>query len=101
MTGYDFLQTAQSYQNGFVNGFVRGIYMTCVDHLEKTNQICSFDSVLKTTLEMTPEQILSIFLSNLRNSTELQKREISELFTDCLKEAEKKPNIPSTPVDKR
>jgi len=91
MTGNDFLQATQSFQNGFVSGFVRGIYMTCVDHLEKTNQICSFDSVLKTTLEMTPEQILNIFLSNLRNDTELQQREISELFIGCLKEIANRP----------
>ena len=101
MTGSDFLQAPQTYQNGFVSGFVRGMYMTCLDHLDTKRQICSLDSVLDVTFEMTPEQVLDIFLNYLKKNPELQQKEISELFTDCLKKIAKKPNDPSTPEDKR
>jgi hypothetical protein len=87
MTGTEFLQAPRSYQDGFVSGFVRGMYMTCLDHLENKKQICSFDSVLDVTFEMTPEQVLDIFVSYLKKNPEVQQKEISELLTDCLKEA--------------
>lgn len=87
MTGNEFLQAPQCFQDGFVSGFVRGMYMTCLDHLENKKQICSFDSVLDVTFEMTPDQVLDIFLSYLKKNTEIQQKEISELLTDCLKEA--------------
>jgi hypothetical protein len=101
MTGSDFLHAPQSYQNGFVSGFVRGIYMTCLDHLESKKQTCSLDSVLDVTFEMTPEQVLDIFLNYLKKSPEYQQKEIPELFIDCLKEIAKKPDNPSTIEDKR
>ena len=41
MTGNDFLQASPSYQTGFVSGFVRGMYMTCLDHLDTKRQIGS------------------------------------------------------------
>ena len=91
MTGNDFLQASRSYQNGFVSGFVRGMYMTCLDHLDTKKQICSLDSVLDATFEMTPEQVLDIFLNYLKKSTERQQRDVSELFIDCLKEIAKNP----------
>ena len=92
MTGNDFLQASRSYQNGFVSGFVRGMYTTCLDHLDTKKQICSLDSVLDVTFEMTPEQVLDIFLNYIRKSTEFQQRDVSELFIDCLKEIANKPN---------
>jgi hypothetical protein len=101
MTGNDFLQTARSYQKGFVSGFVRGMYLTCLDHLDTKKQICSLDSVLDETFEMTPEQVLDIFLTYLKKSRERQQRDVSELFIDCLKEIAKKSNNPSTPEDKQ
>jgi hypothetical protein len=101
MTGNDFLQTARSYQNGFVSGFVRGMYLTCLDHLDTKKQICSLDSVLDATFEMTPEQVLDIFLTYLKKSRERHQKEVSELFMDCLKEIAQKPSNPSTPEEKR
>jgi hypothetical protein len=101
MTGSEFLQASQSYQNGFVSGFVRGMYFTCIDHLEAKKQICSLGPVLDVTFEMTPEQVLDIFLNYLAKSTELQQGDVSELFIDCLKEIAKKPNNPSSPEDNR
>jgi len=98
MTGNDFLQSSRSYQNGFVSGFVRGMYLTCLDHLDTKKQICSLDSVLDATFEMTPEQVLDIFLNYLKKSTERQQRDASELFIDCLKEIAKNPG---TPGDKK
>jgi hypothetical protein len=98
MTGNDFLQSSRSYQNGFVSGFVRGMYLTCLDHLDTKKQICSLDSVLDATFEMTPEQVLDIFLNYLKKSTERQQRDASELFIDCLKEIAKNS---STPGDKK
>jgi len=97
MTGNDFLQASRSYQNGFVSGFVRGMYTTCLDHLDTKKQICSLDSVLDVTFEMTPEQVLDIFLNHLKKSTEFQQRDVSELFIDCLKEIAKKPNQSQSP----
>jgi hypothetical protein len=98
MTGNDFLLSSRSYQNGFVSGFVRGMYTTCLDHLDTKKQIWSLDSVLDATFEMTPEQVLDIFLNYLKKSTERQQRDASELFIDCLKEIAKNP---STPGDKK
>jgi len=101
MTGSDFMQAPQSYQNGFVSGFVRGMFMTCLDHLDTKKQVCSLDSVLDVTIEMTPEQVLDIFVNYLKKSSELQQKDVSELFIDCLKEIAQKPNNPSTTEDKR
>jgi hypothetical protein len=101
MTGNDFLQAPQSYQNGFVSGFVRGMFMTCLDHLDTKKQVCSLDPVLDVTFEMTPEQVLDIFVNYLKKSTELQQKDVSELFIDCLKEIAKKTSNPSATEDKR
>ena len=101
MTGNEFLQASRSYQNGFVSGFVRGMYLTCLDHLDTKKQICSFDSVLDATFEMTPEQVLDIFLTYLKKNRERHQKDVSELFIDCLKEIAKKSNNPSTPEDKQ
>ena len=57
--------------------------------------------MLDVTFEMPPEQVLDIFVNYLNKSPELQQRDVSELFISCLKENANKPNIPSTPVDKR
>ena len=97
MTGSDFLEASPSYQSGFVSGFVRGMFMTCLDHLDAKRQICSLDSVLDVTFEMTPEQVLGIFLDYLKKSTELQQTDVSELLMGCLKEIAKKPNRPGNP----
>jgi hypothetical protein len=43
---------------------------------------------------------MDIFLSKLKNNTELHQREISESFIDCLKEIAKKPDNPRTIEDK-
>ena len=94
MTGSDFLRASPSYQDGFVSGFVRGMFMTCLDHLDAKKQICSVDSALDATFEMTPEQVLSIFLDYLKKSTEFQQTDVSELLMGCLKEMAKKPNQP-------
>jgi hypothetical protein len=101
MTGNDFMQAPQSYQNGFVSGFVRGMFMTCLDHLDSKKQVCSLDAVLDVTFDMTPEQVLDIFVKYLKKSTELQQKDVSELFIDCLKEIAQKPNTPSTAKDKK
>ena len=66
MTGADFLQANASYQNGFVSGFVRGMYLTCLDHLDARKQICSFEPMLDAAFELTPDQVLSQFLAYLR-----------------------------------
>ena len=68
------------------------MYLTCLDHLDTKKQICSLDSVLDATFEMTPDQVLDIFLNYLKKSTERQQRDASELFIDCLKEIAKNPN---------
>jgi hypothetical protein len=101
MTGSDFMQAPPSYQNGFVSGFVRGMYMTCLDHLDAKKQVCSLDPVLDVTFEMTPEQVLDIFVNYLKKSSELKQKDVSELFIDCLKEIAKKASNPSTTEDKR
>jgi hypothetical protein len=90
MTGQDFLQASPPFQNGFVSGFVRGMFMTCLDHLDTKKQICSLDSVLDAAFEMTPEQVLDVFLDYLKKSSELQQKDVSELLLDCLKETAKK-----------
>ena len=91
MTGADFLQTPQSYQNGFINGFVRGMYAACLDHLETKKDVCSFAPILDATFEMTPEQVLDMFLNYIRKNNELKNKEASELLVDCLKETTEKP----------
>ncbi|HSO62130.1 MAG TPA: hypothetical protein VLR50_13955 [Desulfobacterales bacterium] len=101
MTGSDFMQAPQSYQNGFVSGFVRGMFMTCLDHLDTKKQVCSLDSVLDVTFDMTPEQVLDVFVNYLKKSSELEQKDVSELFIDCLKEIAKKTNNPSTSDDKK
>ena len=86
MTGQDFLQATPSFQNGFVSGFVRGMFMTCLDHLDSKKQICSLDSVLDAVFEMTPEQVLEIFLDYLKKSPELRQKDVSELLLSCLRQ---------------
>lgn len=92
MTGADFLQASPSYQNGFINGFVRGMYATCLDHLEVKKEVCSFGPLLDATFDMTPEQVLDLFLTYIRKNPERQPKEASELLVDCLKEAAQKPS---------
>jgi len=70
------------------------MYLTCLDHLDTKKQICSLDPVLDATFEMTPEQVLDIFLNYLKKSTERQQRDASELFIDCLKEIAKNSSPP-------
>jgi hypothetical protein len=94
MTGGEFLKAPPSFQDGFVSGFVRGMYMTCLDHLENKKEICSFESVLDATFDMTPEQVLNVFVSYLKQHKETQEKEASELLTDCLKEAAEKRQKP-------
>ncbi len=94
MTGGEFLKAPKSFQDGFVNGFVRGMFMTCLDHLEKNKQVCSFESVLDATFDMTPDQVLNTFLGYLKQHKEMQEKEASELLTDCLKEAAEKRQKP-------
>jgi hypothetical protein len=90
MTGGEFLKAPKSFQDGFVNGFVRGMFMTCLDHLEKNKQVCSFESVLDATFDMTPDQVLNLFLTYLKQHPQTQEKEASELLTDCLKDAAEK-----------
>jgi hypothetical protein len=94
MTGGEFLKAPKFFQDGFVSGFVRGMYMTCLDHLENKKQICSFEAVLDATFDMTPEQVLNIFLTYLKQHPQMQDKEASELLTDCLKEAAEKRQKP-------
>jgi len=86
MTGAEFLQAPPPYQSAFVNGFVRGLYSACLDHLEAKKEVCSFAPVLDAALEMTPEQVLEDFLNYVRKNAALQQKEASELLVDCLKE---------------
>jgi hypothetical protein len=46
MSGTEFLKAQASYQNGFVEGFVRGMYAACIDHLEAKKDVCSLAPVL-------------------------------------------------------
>ena len=101
MTGNDFLQASQSYQNGFVSGFVRGMYITCLDQLDTKKQICSLESVLDVTFEMTAEQVLDIFLNYLKRNADFKQRDVSDLFIDCLREITKTPHNPSNQGDKK
>jgi hypothetical protein len=94
MTGADFLKAPPSYQDGFVNGFVRGMYLTCLDHLESKKEVCSIAPVLDATFEMTPQQVLDIFLNYIRKNPALHQKEASELLVDCLKETAPKPTKP-------
>lgn len=94
MTGADFLQAAPAYQNGFVDGFVRGMYSACLDHLEARKEICSLAPVLDTVFDMAPEEVLELFLGYIKKNRESQKKEASELLVDCLKEAAHKPANP-------
>ena len=101
MTGNDFLQASQSYQNGFVSGFVRGMYITCLDQLDTKKQICSLESVLDVTFEMTAEQVLDIFLNYLKRNADFKQRDVSDLFIDCLREIAKTPHNPINLGDKK
>ena len=82
MTGKEFLQDTQSYQNGFINGFVRGMYLTCLDHMETKKEICSFAPLLDATFDMTPDQVLDLFLNYIRKNTENQQKEVSDLLVE-------------------
>jgi len=90
MTGADFLQANASYQNGFVNGFVRGMYLTCLDHLDARKQICSFEPLLDTAFELTPDQVLSQFLAYLRKNGAARQKEAAEALVDCLRDMAQK-----------
>jgi hypothetical protein len=91
MTGADFLKANASYQNGFVSGFVRGMYLTCLDHLDARKQICSFEPILDAAFELTPDQVLSQFLAYLRKNGAARQKEAAEALVDCLREMAQKP----------
>jgi hypothetical protein len=91
MTGADFLKANASYQNGFVSGFVRGMYLTCLDHLDARKQICSFEPILDAAFELTPDQVLSQFLAYLRKNGAARQKEAAEALVDCLREIAQKP----------
>jgi hypothetical protein len=91
MSGADFLQAAPAYQDGFVSGFVRGMYLACLDHLEATKDVCSIAPLLDATFEMTPPEVLDLFLNYIRKNPALQQKEATELLVDCLKESAAKP----------
>lgn len=91
MTGADFLKANASYQNGFVSGFVRGMYLTCLDHLDAMKQICSFEPILDTAFELTPDQVLSQFLAYLRKNGAARQKEAAEALVDCLRDMAPKP----------
>jgi hypothetical protein len=94
MTGADFLQAPPTYQEAFVNGFVRGMYSACLDHLETRKEVCSLAPVLDVTFEMTASQVLDIFLSFIRKNPSRHQKEASELLLDSLKETAAKPALP-------
>jgi hypothetical protein len=91
MTGADFLKANASYQNGFVSGFVRGMYLTCLDHLDARKQICSFEPILDAAFELTPDQVLNQFLAYLRKNGAARQKEAAEALVDCLREIAQKP----------
>jgi len=91
MTGADFLRANATYQNGFVSGFVRGMYLTCLDHLDARKQICSFEPLLDAAFELTPDQVLSQFLAYLRKNGAARQKEAAEALVDCLKDMAQKP----------
>jgi ABC-type sugar transport system substrate-binding protein len=94
MSGAEFLTAQPSYQNGFVDGFVRGMYAACLDHLEAKKDVCSLAPVLDAAFDMTPQQVLDAFLKYIRENGERQQKEASELLIDCLKESIAKPAKP-------
>jgi hypothetical protein len=91
MTGADFLKANASYQNGFVSGFVRGMYLACLDHLDAMKQICSFEPILDTVFELTPDQVLSQFLAYLRKNGAARQKEAAEALVDCLRDMAPRP----------
>ena len=91
MTGAEFLQAERPYQNGFIEGFVRGMYLTCLDHMEAKKQICSFEPLLDSTFEMTPDQVLARFVDYLKASAEARQKEASDALVDCLRATDAKP----------
>lgn len=94
MSGAEFLKAQPSYQNGFVEGFVRGMYAACLDHLEAKKEVCSFAPVLDAAFDMTPQQVLDAFLKYIRKNGEHQQKEASELLIDFLKGTIAKPAEP-------
>jgi hypothetical protein len=91
MTGDEFLRTAPSYQEGFVGGFVRGMYLTCLDHLDARKQLCSFEPILDAAFDMTPDQVLKQFAAYLRKNTDARRKEAAEALVDCLRDLAKTP----------
>jgi hypothetical protein len=91
LTGAEFLQAEGPYQNGFVNGFVRGMYLTCLDHLESSKQVCSFEPLLDATFDMTSDQVLERFLAFLKANPEARGKEASESLIACLRDMAAKP----------
>ena len=91
MTGADFLRADAAYQNGFVSGVVRGMYLTCLDHLDARKQVCSFEPVLDTVFELTPDQVLRQFLAYLRKHAAARQKEAAEALIDCLRDMAKPP----------
>jgi hypothetical protein len=85
MSGAEFLQAQPSHQTGFVEGFVRGMYAACLDHLVAKKDVCSFAPVLDAAFDMTPQQVLDAFLEYIRKNSEHQQKEASEMLIDCLK----------------
>ena len=97
MTGDEFLSAAPSYQEGFVSGFVRGMYLTCLDHLDARKQICSFEPVLDAAFDLTPDQVLKHFVAYLRKNADNRRKEASEALVDCLREMAQVPRGGASP----
>jgi len=97
MSGAEFLKAQPFYQNGFVDGFVRGMYAACLDHLEAKQDVCSFAPVLDAAFDMTPQQVLNAFLKYIRKNGERQQKEAPELLVECLREMAKAAAQPEGP----
>jgi hypothetical protein len=90
MTGEEFNRLSPAVQLGFVEGVVRGMYLTCLDHLESRGQVCSFEPLLDAALDLTPDQALADFLSYLKANAAARQKEASEALIDSLRATAKK-----------
>jgi hypothetical protein len=86
MTGDEFLRAAPAYQEGFVSGVVRGMYLTCLDHLDARKQLCSFEPILDAAFDLTPDQVLKQFAGYLRKNADARRKDAAEALVDCLRE---------------
>lgn len=90
MTGEEFNGLNPAVQRGFVEGVVRGMYLTCLDHLESRGQVCSFEPLLDAALDLTPDQALADFLTYLKANPDARQKEASEALIDSLRATAKK-----------